>query len=80
MFVMFIFHMAGSCDAEGDELRTKLSRKEKEYEMKQLEMVETKSKLNQLLSKLDETHQLLNEAKAKQTEMANQLQDQTQKV
>ena len=78
--VMFIFHKFGSCDAEGDELRTKLSRKEKEYEKKELEMMETKSKLDQLLSKLDEAHQLLNEAKAKQTELANQLQDQTQKV
>ena len=48
--------------------------------MKELEMTETKSKLEQLLSKLDEYHQQLNEAKTKQTEMTNHLLDQTQKV
>ena len=80
MCAMFIFHLVGSCDVEGDELRTKLSRKEKEYEKQQSEMMEAKSKLDEVLSKLDEANQLLNEAKAKQTELANQLQDQTQKV
>lgn len=80
MYAMFLFHMFGSCDVEGDELRTKLSRKEKEYEKKQSEMMEAKSKLDEVLNKLDEANQMLNEAKAKQTELANQLQDQTQKV
>ena len=56
------------------------NRKEKEYEKQQSEMMEAKSKLDEVLSKLDEANQLLNEAKAKQTELANQLQDQTQKV
>ena len=43
-------------------------------------MTETKSKLEQLLSKLDEYHRQLNETKTKQTEMTNHLLDQTQKV
>ena len=48
--------------------------------MKELEMTETKNKLEPLLSKLDEYHLQLNKAKAKQAELTNHLQDQTQKV
>ena len=36
--------------------------------------------MDQLLEKLKEAHKQLNQAKAKETEMTNQLQDQAQKV
>ena len=72
--------MTGSCDAEGDKLRTTLSKKEKEFEMRQTEMMEIKTEMDQLLEKLEEARKQLNQAKVKEAEMANQLQDQAQKV
>ena len=72
--------MTGSCDAEGDELRTTLSKKQKEFEMRQTEMMEMKTEMDQLLEKLEEARRQLNQVKAKETEMTNQLQDQAQKV
>ena len=75
-----MFHLIGSCEAEGDELRTRLTRKEKEFEVRQAEMMEMKAEMDQLLEKLEEARKQMNQAKAKETEMTNQLQDQTQKV
>ena len=47
--------MTGSCDTEGDELRTRFSRKEKEVEMRQAEMMmEMKIEMDQLLEGLKE--------------------------
>ena len=75
-----LFHLIRSCDAEGNELRNRLSRKEKEFEARQAEMMEMKAEMDQLLEKFEEARKQMNQAKAKETEMTNQLQDQAQKV
>ena len=43
-------------------------------------MMDMKAEMDQLLEKLEEARKQMNQAKAKETEMTNQLQDQTQKV
>jgi len=43
-------------------------------------MMDIKAELDQLLGKLDDAHRQLNQAKTKETELSNQLQEQTQKV
>ena len=49
--------------------------------MRQAEMMmEMKTESDQLFEKLKEAHKQLNQAKTKETEMTNQLQDQAQKV
>ena len=60
----------------------KVERKE-QFEVKQAEMLmelEMKAEMDQLLEKLLEACKQMNQAKAKETEMTNQLQDQAQKV
>ena len=48
--------------------------------MRQVEMMEMKTEMDQILEKLEEACRQLNQAKAKEAEMTNQLQDQAQKV
>ena len=48
--------------------------------MRQVEMMEMKTEMDQLLVKLEEARRQLNQAKTKEAEMTNQLQDQAQKV
>ena len=43
-------------------------------------MTDMKIELDQLISKLEDAHKQLKDVKARETEMSNQLQDQTQKV
>ena len=42
--------------------------------------MEMNAEMDQLLEKMKEAHKQLNKAKAQETEMTNQLQDQAQKV
>lgn len=48
--------------------------------MKQSQIMEMKAEQDELLAKLEEARIQINQAKAKETELTNQLQDQTQKV
>jgi len=67
-------------DAEGEELRTKLGRKERECEVRQMEVTEVKAELDQLLTKLEEAGKQLNSVRTRETELANQTQDLMLKV
>ena len=60
--------MTGSCDPEGDEMRTKLSRKEKEIEVRPAELIKMKTKMDQHLEKWEEACKQLNQAKTKKQE------------
>ena len=65
---------------DGEELRTKLGRKERECEVRQMEVAEVKTELEQLLSKLEEAGQQLNTTRTRETELTNQVQGLSQKV
>ena len=60
--------MTGSYDPEGDEMRTKLSRKEKEVEVRPAELMEMKTEMDQHLEKWEEACKQLNQAKIKKQE------------
>jgi len=67
-------------DTEGEELRTKLGRKERECEVRQMEVTEVKAELDQLLTKLEEAGRQLNSMRMKETDLTTQVQDLIQKV